>query len=1137
MSHLFYRNQRLLLLAISLIVVAGLAAYHVLPRLEDPLLTSRFAIIHTRLPGADAERVEALVTDKLEEELQTIEEIKELRSVSRVGVSTINIELRDDIYFTDTIWSRTRDKLRDAAPLLPSAAQAPAFEELEVKAYARIVALVWDRPGQPNYAILRRLAEQLEDVLLRVPGSEEVDTFGDPVEEVVATIDPERVSALGLTPVEVAHQIAASDAKVSAGQLRGQGNDWLLEVDAELDSLNRIEETPIRTGNRGQVVRLRDVAEVTKGIVEPPSSLAFVSGRPAVTLGILVRSHVRIDDWNVTVQQALDNFQQTLPEGVRLDTIFEQNRYVTERLQGLLGNLLLGGLAVVAVITFLMGWRNALIVGAALPLAGLMVLAGLRLLGIPIHQMSITGLIIALGLLIDNAIVMVEDVNQKLRKGLPPASAVSSSVRHLAVPLFGSTFTTTLAFAPIALMEGPAGEFVGSIAISVILAIVSSFVLAMTVTPAITAIIQTERASARSAGWWQRGFSHPALTQLYRRSLDWTLQRPLWGVALGAALPVIGFWQARQLPEQFFPPADRDQFQIELELAASASLRETTATIQAVRDIVVQHPMVEDLHWFLGESAPTFYYNVVPRRKNTSYYAQALVQLGSAAGATELIHTIQAELDQAFPHARLLVRQLEQGPPFDAPIEIRLFGPDLDRLQELGDDVRRLLVDTPGVLHTRSDLTDALPKLALRVDEEAARLAGLDHRRIADQLDANLEGAQGGSVLEATEQLPVRVRIANQARGDLAKITSLELIGQQDEVSPGRLYSGIPLSSLAEIQLQSERAAIPRLQGSRMNEIQAFIPAGVLPAEVLSRFQAELAAADFEVPPGYRLEYGGESAKRDDAIGNLMASVGVLLVLMLATLVLSFGSFRIAGVISLVGALAVGLGLGAVWLFGYPFGFMAIVGTMGLVGVAINDTIVVIAGIRADSAARRGEPSAVHRVVLASTRHVVATSLTTMAGFAPLVMAGGGFWPPLAIAIAGGVGGATILAVYFAPSAYILTMCRGRCQESEMAGLAESTERPGTTPMYRPPSQPISTNTSSLPTDGSGTIRWPSTWSGPSPASSSEPSPLAVITPSPVKSPLVHSWPGPLPRPANSRAPSAEAVTKPSPSASPSTAR
>lgn len=1019
---LFYRNRRLLILLMALIAVAGLSSFYILPRMEDPVLTKRSALVQTRFPGADATRVESLVSERIEEELREIDEIKELRSISRSGMSTITIELRDDVYEVDEVWSRIRDKIDDARVEFPSGAKEPDFEEMDVKAYALIVALVWDNPNPVNYAVLRRSAKQLEDRLRAVSGTEDIDTFGDPDEEILVEIQPDRVATLGLSVEQIARQVEASDAKLTAGLLRGQKSDLLIDVDSELDSLSRIARTPVQFGSEGHSVQLGDIATIHKGVAQPLSSLVVADGKPAVTLGMFVRDNMRIDHWSQEAKNVIREFEQSLADDVQVQMLFDQNRYVEARLSGLIWNLLFGGLAVIVVIVFMMGWRNALVIGTALPLSAFMVLAGLRMLDIPIHQMSVTGLIIALGLLIDNAIVVVDEVRSKLHARMAPEDAVISTVRHLAVPLLGSTLTTALAFAPIALMPGPAGEFVGSIAISVILAICSSFFLAMTVIPAIAALFADPEEDPETGHWWQVGFSHAGLRNAYSKSLDFLFSKPLLGVGLGCILPISGFIVAGSLPEQFFPPADRDQINIELELSAHASLAETRETIAAIREVVLEYPQVRGIEWFLGESAPQFYYNIIAKRENSSNFAQALVQLNSAHGGRQLIHELQQELDRKVPHSRVLVRQLEQGPPFDAPIEVRLFGPDLHQLSQSGDELRTILSKTPDVLHHKAELADPLPKLTLKIDEEQARLAGLDHAEISRQLNAALEGTLGGSILEETEELPVRIRVPHDRRGSLENIASLQLISSKK--TPDGQAQYVPLTAIADVRMSSEIAAISHFNGERMNEVQAYIKAGVLPAKVLADFQKRLQQAGYELPPGYRLEWGGEASKRDDAVGNLMANVGVLMVLMVATLVLSFSSFRVAGLVGAVGILSIGLGLGMLWLFGFPFGFMAIVGSMGLAGVAINDAIVVLAELRANPQARKGDRVVVRDVVLRSTRHVVATSLTTVAGFIPLVLAGGGFWPPLAITIAGGVGGATLLALYFIPSAYILVMCR-----------------------------------------------------------------------------------------------------------------
>ncbi len=585
---------------------------------------------------------------------------------------------------------------------------------------------------------------------------------------------------------------------------------------------------------------------------------------------------------------------------------------------------------------------------------------------------------------------------------------------------------------PIVLLPGGTGEFVNSLGISVILALFSSLFVSLTILPALIGRIKkTEAINKASQGqrknfpwflshrnWWVTGFSHSKLTSSYRQLLSSILVRPIVGIALTLIWPLTGFLFASTLPEQFFPPSERDQFPIELELPTSASLSETQATVQQAQSIILHHPEVLDVHWFIGTNAPKFYLSLPTSSQEVSNYANGIVQITSASASRRLIQSLQQELDEALPSAQVFLKQLEQGLQVGAPVVLRLYGSDLNTLQELGNQTRSQLAQITNVTHTNISLGEALPKLALSLDEEQAQLTGLDNTQIAQQLNANLEGTLGGSVLEDTEELPVRVRLANRTRANLDQITTLDLV-TNNQLSPEN-YTSVPLSVLGKINLVPEIAIITRRNGQRVNKVQGFITAGVLPSTVLADFQQRLSDSNFQLPPGYTMEWGGESAERNDAVGNLLSTVGVLIVLMVATLVLSFNSFRCAGIIFLVAIGSVGIALASLWFFGYPLGFMSILGTVGLIGVAINDSIVVLAAIRNDPKARKGDRQAMAKVIVHSTRHVLTTTITTVAGFIPLFLDGGEFWPPLAICLAGGVGGATLLALFFVPCAYLL---------------------------------------------------------------------------------------------------------------------
>ncbi len=1013
--NLFYRNRQLLFLTLTLIVVWGASSFMTLPRLEDPEIAQRDSSITTIFPGASAERVESLITDEIEDEFSDVGEIDNIESVSSPNISVVNIQLKDTVTDVAPVWAKIRSKLEDVAPELPPGAREPEYEDADVKANALIVGLTWDLDSPVNSAILQRVAEDLKSDLEATPGTHKVELFGLAAEEIQVSIDQLAAARLGLTAQRVAQQVEASDAKVSAGELQGPTDELLLEVNSALESLERVRQIPIQIGESGQVSLLGDIASVEKAVREPADELALIGGKPAVVLSAQVESSFRVDNWAENAKQVLADFEANLSDGLSLTVVLDQSQYVQQRLNGVIGNLLMSSVLVIAVSLLLLGWRSALTVGLALPLATLMVFGCMKSLGIPLHQMSVTGLIIALGLLIDNAIVVVDEVQIRLGEGMHPSAAVGETVKHLLVPLVASTLTTVLAFVPIATSPGSTGEFIGTIGTTVILALLSSLALSLTVIAAIIGLIY-RRWPARSAvsSWWEGGFANRSLSTFYARSLSVMFRRPVLGIGVAMILPVVGFVQFASLPQQFFPPTNRDQFQIEFELPAQSAIALTKSQVLSARNLIQQHPAVSDVHWFLGKSAPSFFYNIVGSKENAADYAQGLVQLNDTENLRETINTLQEQLDEAFPEAQVLVRQLEQGPPFDAPIELRLYGSELSELRSLGNQLRGELAQIPNVIHTRAGLTEAQPKLALNVDEVAARRTGLDNGAIASQLNGTLEGSVGGSLREDTEDIPVRVRVGDDVRGDLGAIASTDLL------SPQNGSATIPLSAVADISLVPGIATIAHYDGQRVNTVQAFLKAGALPDEALTRFRQRLEES-FELPAGYRIEYGGEADARGSAVGNLLASVGVLVILMAATLVLSFNSFAIAGLLTVVAICAVGLAAMALWLFDSIFGFTAILGTLGLIGLAINDSIVVLAALREDPLARIGDVKATVGVVRKATRHVIATTVTTIIGFVPLMLDTTGFWPPLAIAIAGGLGGATLLALYFIPAAYILS--------------------------------------------------------------------------------------------------------------------
>ncbi|CAM3022281.1 efflux RND transporter permease subunit [Moritella viscosa] len=1020
----FTENNRLMALLIILLIVAGLGSLSTLPRTEDPRITNRIASVLTLLPGASAERVEALVTEKIEQKLRKLADINRITSTSRPGISIVQLKLHDTITDTVPVWSRVRDLLNDVTSELPSAAVAPRLEDDRGYAYTQLIAVKWQGNSAVDLTTLGRYGKELQNQLKVISGTDIVSLFGRGEEQILVEIDKHLAANLSLSTQAISSIILAADAKVSAGNIINDYNQMQIEVAGSFDSVDRIRQIPLLNDNKGAVVRLGDIAKISKNLQWPAQEIALVDGEYAVVVSTRMLPNLRIDKWSTEVDDKVAAFNQQLPHSLTTEVLFDQSQYTEDRLEGLVDNILIGFSIIAAVLLVTLGWRAALIVTLSLPLTVLFTLTVMNYYGLPIHQMSVTGLVVALGIMVDNAIVMADTIQKRRQQGLDMSVAVQGAIKHLWLPLLGSTLTTILAFMPIVLMPGPSGEFVSGIALSVIFALIGSYLVSHTIVAGLSGRFlagNSPSKSVRTTTWYNNGIELPGLARTFRQSLVLVLARPKLSIGLVFILPLSGFILAKHLDEQFFPASDRDMFHIELFMPVQTSIVATEAMTRTISDLLAQQQGISKVRWFIGNNAPSFYYNLMPSKDGAQYYAQAMVTGDSFKRVNELVPSLQILLDDAIPEAQILVRKLEQGPPFRAPIELRLFGPNLDTLKTLGDEARRILISTDNVIHTRATIQPGLPKIWLKINEDVSQLAGLTLTDVAAQLQSTLHGTVNGSIIEATESIPVRVRIANEQRSSLSDLANISLSSPLSQAS-------IPLVALTELALRPSRGAIPHWNGVRVNTVEGYLVAGVLPSTVLNEFSARLISENFVLPPGYRMEFGGESAKRNDAVGNLLASVGVIIMLLIIIVVLSFNSFRLGGVIVLSAIQSVGLGLLSIYVFNYPFGFTVIIGLLGLMGLAINAAIVILAELKSDPKAVAGDTDAIIKAITSCTRHITSTTITTVGGFLPLILAGGGFWPPFAIAIAGGTVLTTLLSFYFVPAIFVL-MSRKRSFE------------------------------------------------------------------------------------------------------------
>jgi multidrug efflux pump subunit AcrB len=863
------------------------------------------------------------------------------------------------------------------------------------------------------------MASELSDRLRNVSGTELVLIYGEPVEEIAVLINPQQLALSGLSLQEVSQRIEQADPKLPAGVIRTPYKDMRLQVSQPLESTAVLAQIPLQTAN-GNYLRLQDIATIERGPAMPLSEIALLNGERSIFIAARMQNSVRVDKWTEGVIDKLAQFNQEFGNSFTAEVIFEQNKYTEARLGELSNNLLLGSVVVMLVVLFFMGAKASWIVGLALPLCASFAVFSLSFFNQQIHQMSIFGIIIAIGLLIDNAIVITDEIRLNLLdRSMSRLAVLQKSVRHLFSPLLASTLTTILGFMPIFLLTGNIGDFIGPIAISVVMALIGSLAISLTLIAALAARYLPRDADSE-APWYKRGYQLPQVSQAFRQLIGNAIKRPLLVLPAVVMVCLMGFVLSQQLANVFFPSADRDQFEIYVILPEGSSIELTYKTALKADAFIAQKQGIEQVTWMVGSSTPSVYYNQVMSRDNASNFANAVITTESVSLADKLIVDLQYQLQDTLPEAKIVVRKFGQGPPIAAPLEVDIYGTDLAILDELGQQVRVALTKIPGITQSLVSITSGEPEIMLQVSENQSYLSQLTLSQIAQQLQVSLSGRTGGSILEGTEELNIRVRISNENRSTLAQLDAMPLIAGQ-----GQNKQVLGVGSLANLSIKPSISGITRVDGERVNKIQAYLLPSIAAVSASVQLR-DLIDSSITLPPGYRIKMAGDADEQEQAVGQLATYLPVLLVLMITSLILSFGSVRFAAVIGVVAMLSVGLGFFSLWLSGLPIGFNPLLGSAGLIGVAINGSIVVIAAIAANPEAMKGNTRAIVDETMSCSRHILSTTFTTVGGLIPLLLfSEGTFWPPLAVVLAGGVGFSVILSLVFTP-VLVATLCRVR---------------------------------------------------------------------------------------------------------------
>jgi multidrug efflux pump len=1008
---LFFRRTHVLVLSLIVILVAGLAAFTNMPRLEDPTMDNRIVFVITKFPGASPERVESLVSDPLEDSLKEIAEIKKITSLSRTDLSFLVIEFNDDT--TDEtnqqLVSRVRDKVSKVTPRLPTGVLTPIVDDQrEAVAFTMVVAM---QPKHGDLLLASRLSDELADRLRNIPGTEYVASYGKLDEEILVSIIPEQLRLTGLTLNQVATRITSSDPKSPAGNVFGDRWQTRLQIASPLDTVERVRDI-LLTSDDGQFIKLGDIASVERSYKQPIVIKALHNGRQSIFISVRMSNSQRIDRWTDNAMQVIAEFDSEYGATVTSEIAFEQNHYTNDRLADLARNLLIGCIAVMITVLVFMGLRSAIIVGFSLPLCIAFVLFSLNLGGYQIQQMSIFGMIVAIGLLIDNAIVITDEIRGHIQDDkVTRLKAFQLSVQHLAIPLFASTLTTILGFMPILLLIGNIGDFIGSIAYSVISALIGSYLISMTVIAALAARFVPKYQKDHSQ-WWKTGIRGQGYSEVGRKFLERSLKHPKKILLSCLILPLLGFVLTTRLDNVFFPIADRNQFEIIVRSTPGSALEFTRNIVLDIDKHLSEIEGVTARDWMIGGSIPSFYYNQVMTTEGAPEYANGVITVAGVNDVIPLINQLQNDVNKKYPEALIIIKPYGLGPPIDAPLGIEIYGEDIEVLISLGDQVRLAMSKVPGVtaINARTNANDR--QYIFDTNDKSALLGGLSLVEVAQQMYTSTEGRLTGSVLEGTEDMPIRLRYRADARQNIQSVSELTLTTQG--LSSEGIWS--PVTALGEWSMQPGVNAIRRVNGQRNNLIDGWLIPGIPPIDALKMVQQELTNMGFELPAGYSMKVAGDADKSSEALVQLSTYVPLLVALMLTTLILTFLSSRMAFIIISVALLSVGLGFFSLWISGFPLGFTSILGCAGLVGVTINGSIVVIAAIKGQKRNEAVDDASISDAVMQCSRHILSTTLTTVLGLVPLLLFSDGLlWPPLAVVIAGGVGFSVYLSLLYTP--------------------------------------------------------------------------------------------------------------------------
>ena len=1011
-AELAVKRPQFTLVMFAMALAIGIYSFRTIPRSEDPQFPIAVFQIVAIYPGATPTDLEQLVVDPVEDELNELDDVKNIKTRVFDSVAVILVEFDAGVDAED----KHQEVLRQVAEVkgdLPD-----DLHSLEVRRYSTTnvsVAQMALTSRTAPYRQLEVLADRLEERLESLSGVKQAEVWGAPDEQVRIALDLGKLSELGVPVDQVLQAVASDNTNLPGGSVDVGGKKLNVKSSGPYRTIAEVRDTVV--GGDGQnVVHLRDVADV-EWDYEAVDDRARYSGVPAVFVTVTEKEGQNVFDVAQRIRAEADAFAAELPPGIALERGFDQSENVAHRLDHLYRDFAIAILLVLITLIPL-GMRASLIVMVSIPLSLAIGLTLLNAAGFSLNQLSIVGFVIALGLLVDDSIVVVENITRHLREGAGRREAAIAATRQIAVAVLGCTAALVFAFVPLLFLPGTAGDFIRSLPVAVILTIVASLFVSLTIVPFLGSSILVREKDERG-NVVLRGFRR-AIELSYRPVLHWSLGHPRTTLAVAGALlagalalvPSIGF--------SLFPRAGLPQFMVSIETPDGSSLDHTDRAVRHVEEVLAAHPEVEWTMANVGKGNPQVYYNFVPAPERASQ-AEVLVQLRAYDPRTSpaFIDRLLDELD-TWPGAEIRVVEFENGPAIDAPIAIRVVGDDLDTLRRLSGQVAHLIEATPGTRYVVDPLAVRRTDLLVNVDRDKAGLHGVPTARVAQMVRLGLAGLDAGKLRDKDgEEVDIEVELRGVARNDphaFDLLTVPSLTGKQ-----------LPLAQVATLELSASPTSIQHYDRQRAVTVTSHVKSGFNTDRVTRQILDKLGS--IELPRGYRFQAAGEIESRQSSFGGLGAAILVAVFIIFAILVLEFGSFRGTAVVASVIPLGVIGGLVLLYLTGNTLSFTAMVGFVALVGIEIKNSILLVDLTNQLRDAGESLDDAIQKAGEVRFLPIVLTTLTAVGGLLPLALSGSALYSPLAWVIIGGLITSTLLSRLVTPVLYKLLAPRARLTE------------------------------------------------------------------------------------------------------------